>query len=305
MPEIVRIHAPAKLNLALAVGRRLESGMHPIRSWMVTIDLCDELQVVRLPAGRLSRYSISWHRDARRRSDIDWSVSRDLAVRAHLTLQQRLKRDLPLQLRLEKRIPVGGGLGGGSSDAAAMLRAVNDLYELGLTNDELAAVGATIGSDVPFLVHGGSATVGGLGGEIEHHEHVPDLHIVLAMPEFGCDTKRVYDLFDELTADAAHQLRGEAVAALAAGHRPGAALAGLFNDLSLPATRAAPRLAGLIERLDELAERPSHVSGSGSSLFVVCDDEPHAAALAETAARRLEVATVAVRTIARGGAAGN
>jgi len=303
MPDVVRIRAPAKLNLALAVGPKLESGMHPIRSWMVTVDLCDELHVVRLPAGRLSRYSITWHRDARRRSDINWSITKDLTVRAHLALQMHVQRDLPVQLRLEKRIPVGGGLGGGSSDAAAMLRAVSELYELGLTADELAAIGGTIGSDVPFLIHGGSAIVSGVGQEIERHERTPALHIVLALPEFGCDTKRVYQLFDELAADAAHELRDEAVASLASlatGGRSGFALGRLFNDLAVAAMQSAPRLEGLIERLAALAERPAHVSGSGSSLFVVCDDELHAAALADAAGKRLDVAALAVRTLAPG-----
>ena len=270
--------------------------MHPICSWMVTVDLFDELILSRLESGTLSRYAIIWHKDALRRSEIDWSVSSDLAVRAHLALQRELGRDLPIQLRLEKRIPVGGGLGGGSSDAAAMLRAVNELYELGLSPDDLADIGNSLGSDVPFLVHGGSAIVQGLGDEIERHESAPDFHAVLAFPEFLCETPRVYGLFDELNADHVHALRREEVMSLAGNGSTNPQPDALFNDLAAAATRSAPRLEGLIERLSDLAECPVHVSGSGSSLFVICDDPLHAEALAKATHSKLQLAAVAVKS---------
>ena len=154
MPETLTCQAPAKLNLALSVGPPDVEGMHPICTWMVSIDLCDELAVTRLEADRLSRYAIVWHEDAKRRSDIDWPITRDLAVRAHLALEQHTNGRLPVQLKLEKRIPVAGGLGGGSSDAAAMLRVVNELYELGLSLGQLQKLAAGLGSDVPFFVAG-------------------------------------------------------------------------------------------------------------------------------------------------------
>ena len=129
MPASVRVAAPAKLNLALSVGPPNVDRMHPISSWMVTVDLFDDLDVARLPDGSLSRYAIEWHPEARRRTPIDWSISKDLAVRAHLAIERLVGRPLPLQMRLRKRIPVGGGLGGGSSDAAAMIRAVDAIFD--------------------------------------------------------------------------------------------------------------------------------------------------------------------------------
>jgi 4-diphosphocytidyl-2-C-methyl-D-erythritol kinase len=172
--------APAKLNLALSVGPPNGDGMHPICSWMVTVSLFDELLLTRLEDDRFSRYAILWHPEAKRRSDIDWPITKDLAVRAHLALESHLDRKLPVQLKLDKRIPVGGGLGGGSSNAAAMLRGLNTLFDLGLAADELAAIGATLGSDVPFLVHGGSAVVEGLGDRISRQLRMPPLHSVIA-----------------------------------------------------------------------------------------------------------------------------
>lgn len=294
MPSIVTILAPAKLNLALSVGPAGQDGMHPICSWMVTIDLCDELAVTRLPEGYFSRYAILWHAEAPRRSEIDWPVTRDLAVRAHLALEKHVNRPLPLQLKLEKRIPVSGGLGGGSSNAAAMLRAVNELYQLGLSTDDLITIAATLGSDVPFFVRGGSAIVEGLGDRIATRDLIPPLHAVVVMPAVKCPTGPVYQKFDAMTTP---RLNAEAVRAIAA--RDGARLdsATLFNDLAAPAAEIQPALAGHRRDLAAIAEREAHVAGSGSSLFVLCDDAMHALALADAVTARLGLPAAAVRAM--------
>jgi 4-diphosphocytidyl-2-C-methyl-D-erythritol kinase len=266
--------------------------MHPICTWMVTVDLCDELLVTRLEADRLSRYAILWHGEAKRRSDIDWSMTRDLAVRAHLALEQHLDRRLPIQLKLEKRIPVGGGLGGGSSDAAAMLRAVNELYELGLSSDELREIAFGLGSDVPFFVSGGSAVVEGLGEQIARQGEIRPVHAVVAFPEISCPTGQVYGMYDELEP---RPLRAQEVRSLATADRPLLAEV-VFNDLAPAAVRLAPKLQQHLAQLSEVAERGAHVAGSGSSLFVLCDDELHAQYLADAVEKRLGLPAVAVRS---------
>ncbi|MCP4937737.1 MAG: hypothetical protein GY921_01005, partial [Phycisphaeraceae bacterium] len=202
MRERLRARGAAKLNLALSVGGPDADGMHPIASWMTSVDLYDELDLVRLPVGYPSRYAINWHEDARRRSDIDWSVSKDLAVLAHDALERRVGRALAVQARIEKRIPVGGGLGGGSADAAVMLHALNRLFQLDLSTETLAEVGGPLGSDVAFQVHGGAAVVAGLGERVELHEPPADLHAVLVLPETSCPTGPVYRRFDDLRSDA-------------------------------------------------------------------------------------------------------
>ena len=292
MREELRVRAPAKLNLALSVGPPDAHGMHPVCTWMVTVDLCDELLVTRLEADRLSRYAIVWHKDAKRQSEIDWSMRRDLAVRAHVALENEAGRRLPLQLKLEKRIPVGGGLGGGSSDAAAMLRAVNRLFDLGLGVDDLRRIAAGLGSDVPFFVTGGSATIEGFGDRIEPHASVRELDAVVAFPEVSCPTGQVYSAYDELEP---RPLRADAVRALAASTgalRPDA----VFNDLAPAAIRLVPPLERHRREVAEVAERTAHVAGSGSSIFVLCDDALHAEALAEAVERKLGLPAVVVRS---------
>jgi len=294
MRPTVHARSPAKLNLALSVGRPDASGMHPVSSWMVTVDLHDELFVEALEPDSLSLYAIVWHAEAKRRSEIDWSITKDLAVRAHGLLEARVGRKLPVKMRLEKRIPVGGGLGGGSSNAAAMLRAVNELHALRLDADTLSRLASSLGSDVPFLVRGGSAVVEGLGERLQPMPLPEDTHAVLVLPDAACPTGPVYRAFDALRPDAALQslrvreLAQRAVAPLP--HEP-------FNDLAEAALEVAPRLRGEREEIGELIGRPVHVSGSGSTLFFLCDGAVESELLAQAVAARMGVPCIPVRAV--------
>ena len=286
--RVITTTCPAKLNLVLAVDPPRDDGMHPIASWMVTVDFVDDLEVTQLEPDRFSRYAILWHEDARRTSDIDWPITSDLAVRAHQALEAHVGRTLPVQMKLQKRIPVGGGLGGGSSNAAAMLRAVNELYELALDDSTLESIAMTLGSDVPFLVRGGSAIVEGVGDAMIRHDVVPVFHAVLVLPDLACPTGAVYAAFDQdLPATSrCGEVRGldGTVAAAEA----------LFNDLAAPAMRVVPELAHQRERVAALSEGPVHVSGSGSTLFVPCSDALHAGHLATALQDQLELPAVPV-----------
>ncbi|MBX3374953.1 MAG: hypothetical protein KF817_14065 [Phycisphaeraceae bacterium] len=295
MPSIVVAEAPAKLNLALAVGPPGPDRMHPIASWMVSVDLFDHLTVWRLEPDRFSRYAILWHREARRTSDIDWSIRDDLAVRAHLALEAAVGRRLPIQLKLEKRIPVGAGLGGGSSDAAALLRAVDLLYDLRLSDRDLCAIAEPLGADVPFLLSGGSALVQGRGEHVTASPALPPLHAVVVLPACRCRTASVYRHFDALAGIA---FRPDAVQRIAADPSRTPAPDALFNDLTRAAFREAPDLEGLVAAVSRLAERPAHLTGSGAAFFVLCDDDMHGMYLARAIETRLDLPAVSVRAAA-------
>lgn len=290
MPSVVRAFAPSKVNLALSVGAPGADGMHPIASWMVTTRFGDDLTVKRLPPGTPSRYAIEWHDEALRRTEIDWKLAKDLAVRAHGALEQRLGRELPVQMRLQKRIPVGGGLGGGSSNAAAMLRALDALFDLRLRPQFLEHLSMQLGSDVPFLVQGGSAVVEGLGERLDRaagHR----THLVLVFPDAQCPTGAVYRAFDALRADA--RVDAQRVRELA---ERGAAADTPFNDLALAACHVAPRLAEVRAEVEGFARQPVHVSGSGSTLFLVCDSAVHADVLADAIGEKVGVPAVSTVT---------
>jgi len=284
---VIHRRAPAKINLALAVGPPnppppAGDGLHPIVSWFCAVDLFDELTVTRLEADRPSRCAILWAEDAPRRSDIDWPIEKDLAVRAHLGLEDAVGRRLPVQLKLEKRIPVGAGLAGGSSDAAAMLRAVCDLYDLGLREERLVAIARSLGSDVAFFLDDAGreaprpAIVSGVGDEIER---TPDVTVTggapaslaLIVPDLSCSTPAVYRAFD---ASGGRAFDGERVRALARG---GVVRSGeLFNDLADAAGAVEPRLAEWRAVLSTALGAPVHVTGSGAALYVVLEDEAEA-----------------------------
>jgi len=289
-PREIIVRAPAKLNLALSVGAPNADRMHPIASWMVTTDFADDLHLRRLDEGRDSLYAIIWAPDAPRTSLIDWPIQTDLAVRAHLELEHHVGRKLPLRMKLEKRIPVGGGLGGGSSNAAAMLRGVNELFDLELDATTLAEIARGLGSDVPFLVRGGSAIVEGLGEQLEHHDQLPDIHAVLAFPSISCPTAPVYGKFDALRPDAAlqtHRVRALAAMESLTHDAP-------FNDLAAAAIAAAPALEDEIAEVQEATARTVHVSGSGSTLFVLCAGRLEADLIAELVRTRAGLPAIAV-----------
>lgn len=186
-------------------------------------------------------------------------------MRALRLVEQALGRALPVALRIEKRIPVGGGLGGGSSDAAAVLVGIRDLLSLSLTDAQLASMSHWLGSDVAYFIGEAPpapALVTGLGDRVERlPRRLAGGPIILVIPSFGCPTAQVYKAFDQLPRgkfDAAE------VAALARGSG-----GDLFNHLLPAAERVEPRLAPLRDQVARLTGLPVHMSGSGSTLFVL------------------------------------
>jgi 4-diphosphocytidyl-2-C-methyl-D-erythritol kinase len=242
-----------------------------------------------------------------RESVIDWPLEKDLAVRAHRLLEVEAGRALPVHLRLEKRIPVGGGLGGGSSNGAAALMAVNELFGLGMPVERLARLSAKLGSDVAFFLDEDAgpprpAVVTGMGDRIERTGAL-GLDLVLVFPPFGCPTGAVYKAYDRMGP---RELREQDVRGLAASEWTGrgAELTGrLFNDLAAAAESVAGELAGIRSRVAALAGSPCHVTGSGSTLFVVCGDGKGAEELARAIGARVKgVGVHATKIVAAHGA---
>jgi 4-diphosphocytidyl-2-C-methyl-D-erythritol kinase len=276
---IVTQRAHAKVNLALAVGPHLgpddpNPGMHPIASWMHAIDLADTLTVE--PANEGIHLSIDWADDAPRPTPIDWPTDKDLCVRAARALSQATSTPVNAHISLQKRIPVGTGLGGGSADAAATLLAINERFQFNLSLETLRQISTALGSDIAFFLDDRNpprpALVTGLGDKIDRldtsPQHTPDpgaslqpgTELILCIPPFSCATGAVYSTFDALNRA---PLRLEEIHALAHDRT----CEGLFNDLAPAADRVAPDLPTLRASISETLGTPVHVTGSGSAMF--------------------------------------
>lgn len=296
-PDTLRVDAPAKVNLALAVAPPLppthpRAAMHPIASWMVCVDLCDRLTLRRRSTHHEPRPSLLIRFDDADDSpaaglQVDWPIEKDLAFRAMRLLSDRIGQAPAVDVTLSKRIPTGAGLGGGSSDAAAVLVGLDRLLELRLPTDELAELGAGLGSDVPFLVRAladdaTSALVTGLGERIEPVASPRPSHLVLIFPgpELACPTAEVYRQFDRSLTDRpdilgrSEQTMIDRVRTLALGGDP--TPDDPFNDLSEPACAVRPMLGELRLQIGRTVGLPVHVSGSGSTLYFLARNRDEA-----------------------------
>jgi 4-diphosphocytidyl-2-C-methyl-D-erythritol kinase len=307
VPTVV-LTCPAKLNLALAVGTpdpQDKRGLHPIASWMVALGFGDVLNIKRLETAnqdaRESFFSLRYATEAPVAQEIDWPLESDLTVRAHRWLEHRFQRSLPVHVQLDKRIPNGAGLGGGSSNAAGMVVGLERLFDLDLGEDMLAELAETLGSDVYFALAAmrgrPSSLVTGTGDSLEPVAVRPKLHVVLVLPDFRCPTAPVYAAWDMLHAaedSRASTWRADAIAGLTQTRlRPDSPL---FNDLEIAATQVEPRLATLLEKLRDDLKLPAHVTGSGSACFVLETSAEQARVTAQQIRAATGVATVATHT---------
>ncbi|MEG9461002.1 4-(cytidine 5'-diphospho)-2-C-methyl-D-erythritol kinase [Bacillus amyloliquefaciens] len=175
--------APAKINLSLDVTSKRPDGYHEVEMIMTTIDLSDRIELTELPENviRVASHNRFVPDD-----------QRNLAYQAAKLLKERFQVKKGVSIMITKVIPVAAGLAGGSSDAAATLRGLNRLWDLKLSVEELAELGAEIGSDVSFCVYGGTALATGRGEKIRHISAPPHCWVVLAKPTIGVSTAEVY-----------------------------------------------------------------------------------------------------------------
>lgn len=286
----MKLLAPAKTNLFLEVRARRPDGFHELDTVFAALALADELELSPLPGGRIEL-------TVEGPADVPADAS-NLAWRAAEALRGAAGRpELGAALRLHKRIPAGGGLGGGSSDAAAVLRGLDQVWGTRLAPARLHALSAGLGSDVPFFLQAGLQRGRGRGEALEPlPAPARELDLVLVLPGFGCPTPEVYRaLAPFLPGPEGPREPAALLAALRAGDA-GAVGSALWNRLELPAFARWPRLR---ELRDLLRARPgvtgALLSGSGSTLLAVCADPAAAASLAGALARE-GLTAVATRT---------
>ena len=251
-------YAHAKLNLGLKILGRRDDGFHNILSVFQTIDLCDRL--VFRPAGQ-GQIILSC-------DDADLSVGPDnLVYQAVLAFRDYTGMDRGVEIALEKRIPMAAGLGGGSSDAAAVLRVLNRVWDVGLSGGELREIGASLGSDVPFFVRQkGTAVVSGRGEMMRYVPWSADVAYVLVCPGFQVHTGWAFANYKKtLTGHGEYDSFINSVTDL-----PGADFWGRIENDFLPLiVQSHPETRDILSRLTDAGAMVASMSGSGSTLYGV------------------------------------
>jgi 4-diphosphocytidyl-2-C-methyl-D-erythritol kinase len=281
-PLILR--PPAKINLTLHVGARRADGFHDVRTILQSIGLSDRL--VLAPVRGPLRLSVTGGVPAGR-ENLVWRAA-DALWRA----TGRRGDPHGVRITLEKSIPSAAGLGGGSADAAAALAGLNRLWNARLPPRELIQLGATLGSDVPFFLVGGTALGLGRGEEVLPLADIPTRSLVIVKPGVDVGTPDAYRWFD---ADGLAETAATDSNALDVGWPTGPLV--LRNDLQASVIRRQPEIGRALALLAEAGASAAAMSGSGSAVFGVCRP-----ASARAVARRLSAAgwtAMAVRTLTR------
>jgi len=272
----VRVRVPAKINLHLAVGPLRSDGFHELNTVYHAISLFDEITA---RAG--DTLTLTMEGEGTGTLALDET---NLIMRAARALAARTRVPAYARLHLRKSIPLAGGLAGGSADAAATLLACDLLWGTGLSREELAEVGATLGSDVPFLLHGGTALGTGHGEAISPILARPTTwHWVVAVADGGLSTPEVYRKLDEMRGSAwpPHALGDPDELMTALRQRnPEVLGAALGNDLQAAALALWPALADVLKAGHEAGAVTGLVSGSGPTCVFLATDAAHAGRVA-------------------------
>lgn len=271
----VRVRVPAKINLHLEVGPLRPDGYHELTTVYHAISLFDELT-----ARRGDTLAITMEGEGAGTLALDES---NLVLRAARALARHTGRPAHARLHLRKQIPLAAGLAGGSADAAAALVACDSLWGTGLSRDELADVAAGIGSDVPFLVYGGTALGTGRGETVSPVlARAATWRWVVAVADDGLSTPTVFAELDRLRRAGPVDRAGPADGLLAALRQrdPEVLAAALRNDLQPAALSLRPRLADTLRAGEDAGALAGLVSGSGPTCVFLARDEGHAGAVA-------------------------
>ncbi len=279
--KTLRIEAPAKVNYRLDVLRRRPDGYHELRMVMQRIDLCDSIEItltdnpgIRVTCGREGvpdgPGNIAW--------------------RAADLLLKLADRKPGIDIKITKRIPVAAGMGGGSSDGAAVLMGVNELLGLGLSDQRLMEIGVTLGADVPFFIFKRTALAEGIGERLSPIERVPTAWLAIVNPNIHVSTAWVYQNL-QLTTGLNENIIPRFYESIAD------VCAILTNDLESVTVKRHPIIAEIKEQLLRAGACGALMSGSGPTVFGVFESEAAARRAATDLARNAGWFTAAVRTL--------
>ena len=267
----IELDAPAKVNLALHVVGKRDDGYHDLRMISVRVGLCDKVRI-----------DLSTESGVRVGCPGVVEGEQNLAHKAATVLLERLDATVGVEISIEKRIPVAAGLGGGSSDAASVLKGLNRLLDGPLPLEELMELGVRVGADVPFFLFEKAALVEGKGELLREIQGLPRLWMILVSPGFEVSTFSVYRDFDSMLTNVTQRfsiLDLDEICRAKLGFKEVAA--SLHNDLERVTLRRHPVLAQVKQTLRDRGAHGSLMSGSGPTVFGLFPDKRSALAAAE------------------------
>jgi 4-diphosphocytidyl-2-C-methyl-D-erythritol kinase len=250
MNSLIDVPAPAKLNLFLHITGQRADGYHLLQSVFMLLDWCDTLHFELRPNGKISREDLTTP-----------LPTDDLVIKAAQALQAATGSTQGAHIRIAKSIPAQAGMGGGSSDAATTLLALNRLWKLNLTKLQLAHIGLKLGADVPFFIHGNNAWVEGIGEQITPID-VPKAHFLVIKPASGLSTQAIFT-DPSLKRDSPNAIiSGFAAYPFSFGQ----------NDLQAVAQKLCPDVSTALNWLEKQGLQP-RMTGSGSAVFAHVSEE--------------------------------
>jgi 4-diphosphocytidyl-2-C-methyl-D-erythritol kinase len=268
----LRIRSFAKINLALSVLGKRADGYHDIQTIFQSVDLCDELEFRDSPRLELHCENLP---GVREEENLAWKAAHRLA--------SRVGRNPGVSIRLRKTIPAGAGLGGGSSNAAAVLLGLRRFWNVEIADPDLFTIAATLGSDVPFFLAGGTALGIGRGEKIHSLPDPPVQHLAIIYPGVQVPTAEAYRSLNlGLTSSKEDHRIQSFVGQVQAGT---GFLASIFNDFETSILTAYPPIAEAKSFLEQRGSTAALLSGSGSSVFGFFSDEESAFAVSREVAR--------------------
>ena len=284
--RIIEAKAPAKVNLFLEVIGKRPDGYHQISSIAAPVTLYDELTFEKADRIELTCDN----------QDIP-SDDSNLVVKAAKLLQDKCSVSTGARISLRKKIPAGAGLGGGSSDAAAAILALNEMWELGLAFEEMVSIAADTGSDVALFLCGGVVHMQGRGERVSPVENrLREFRLVLAVPPFGVSTAEVYSRVR--VPDAQHRKSASGMIEGFAGGNWELVARNTYNRLQQAAYETEPQLEELCESIAGVTQLPVRMTGSGSAFFICCKSADESAEVSQLLAEIEDMHVVEVSVLA-------
>lgn len=275
----------AKINLTLDILGTREDGFHEVAMVMQAVGLSDVLTLEKREAPGVGlSIDVSWLR----------ADEKNLAYRAAKLMQEEYHLPGGVEIHLTKRIPMAAGLAGGSADAAAVLRGMDELYELGAGDEKLCELGARLGSDIPFTLMGGTMLATGRGEVLRRLPDFPETYVVLAKPYVSVSTAWAYGAYDAHPAER-HPDNDAMIRAIEAGDRRKAA-SFLCNVLESATIKRYEVISKLKEMMKEAGALASLMSGSGPTVFGFAETREQAEKVAE-AVRLPDVDVFVTKTV--------